>query len=132
MYDDLDEYLDQDRIRQRVRARLSRIRRLIIHIVLTIGVIAASVYAAEEAVISQGMGAALSIAAVAVFVAHAMWLGYHEASAVITRQEIERERERAHSDAIEKEKRASSASYTITDDGELIPIDDEQSYQDHA
>jgi hypothetical protein len=103
----------------RLRKRLNRMRRVFIHLVLTL-IIALSITWSVEQMNAPRSIENLVPVAVLLFIAHALWVTYQESSAFIVHQEMQRTG--YDEDMSEKPKRGA---FTIDDEGELVEIVDD-------
>ncbi|MBZ0287243.1 MAG: hypothetical protein K8I30_06485 [Anaerolineae bacterium] len=108
-------YSPQDRLQK----RLNRMRRVFIHLVLTLIIVLSITWAVEQTHVPRSLENIVP-AAVLLFIAHALWVVYQESSAFIVHQEMQRAG--YDEDAREKPKRGA---FTIDDEGELVEIMDE-------
>jgi hypothetical protein len=122
----LPGYLDEEAVRERVRKRLTRLKLFAAHLVLTVAVCLTLTLAIDQAWLPKSVEGLIPIV-VLVYIAHALWIGYQEASNFIVQQEIERERRRADAEAAEKPKRGNRL--ILDDDGELLEAPDEATEQ---
>jgi hypothetical protein len=109
-----DNYQDTA-LSERVHHRLWRLRRLVIHLVITL-ILAVSMSLILEQPNAPEVLETLIPAVVLVFIAHALWFSYQEAQRYIVQQESNRE----EAGLSEKPKRGVRMS--LSDDGELIEL----------
>jgi hypothetical protein len=122
----LPGYPDGNAVHERIRKRLNRLKRFVAHLVLTVVVCLALTLAIEQSWLPRSTEGVIPLL-VLLYIAHALWIGYREASNFIVQQEIERERRRTDAEAAEKPKRGSRLA--LDDDGELVEMPDEETEQ---
>ncbi len=124
-----DDFPDENVIRERAAKRLSRFRRLIVHLGLTVVIALGLTFAIDQFRLPRVVEVVIPLA-VLLFIAHAFWLMYVAARDRITEQEFERERQRRADRAraaVSKPKRAQH--FSLSDDGELVQVDDSPEYE---
>ncbi len=119
------DLFDENSVHERVTKRLNRIKRLIVHLVLTVAVALLLPLATTHGLISHDLEALIPLV-VFTFIGHAFWLIYQEAQDRIVQQEIEREQQRVAS-LVEAVKPKRAQHFSLNDDGELVEIPDESS-----
>jgi len=109
--------------RERIEKRLSRMKRLFIHLALTIFFALAVMWSVNQLSAPARLEDDLIPVAVLAFIAHALWVTFCEAKYFIISQEMQREQ---HTD-VEKPKRGNHL--VIDDDGELTEVLDEDTWK---
>lgn len=102
-------------VESRVSSRLLRVKRFFVHLIVTLVVAVGLTAASARGWVANEAADALIPAAILIFVAHALWLAYQEATYMIVQQET-------GDDWDEKPKRDTRLA--VGDDGELVEIDE--------
>jgi hypothetical protein len=98
---------------KRIQNRLKRVKRLFVHLALTLMIVLGIIYAVDQLGISARIEDDMIPIVVLLFIAHALWVMYQEAENFITQQETQR------ADAPEEKPKHYLA---LDDDGELTEI----------
>lgn len=110
---------EDDEVRQRVRNRLTRIKRFFLHLVVTIIACLALTLGINQFGLSRSLEPAIPIL-VLLYIAHAISLGYQETVSFIVQQEMGRV-ERSDDISIEEKPKRGQA-LVLGDDGELEEV----------
>lgn len=114
-------------MRERIDKRLSRMKWLFIHVVLTIILVLGLVWSVEQLGAPLQLENDLAPLAVLALLAHAFWVMFYEARYFIIDQETRRNQP-DNLDVSEKTKRDSH--FAIDDDGELVEVTDESAWDE--
>lgn len=120
-----DDYFSDENIKQRVDQRITRFRRLFIHVALAFAAVFGTIFLAAAEIIAEPLLAVLIvIAAIFSIMVHGMFFGL-----TMMREGFTEEEYKAAQQAAEKGKYDDMA---LSEDGELMPLNDEPPFYDEA
>jgi hypothetical protein len=103
---------------ERVEKRLNGIRRLFVHLILTVVIALGLTWAVDQLGVPRKAEDIIPLA-VLLFIAHALWVMYTEMRYRIVQEELSRAQE---SDANLDDKPKRGGSFALDDDGELVEL----------
>lgn len=110
---------EENEVRDRITWRLARLKRLFIHMGITLVVVIGLTFALEQRAIPADLEVLIP-AAVLLFIAHAFWVMWLEAKHYIVQQEMSSQ----HTERQEKLKHSEIVG--IGDDGELVELPEDE------